>query len=641
MRLRSLIICFALCLSFTVHTGFAQTVNEAATKQLDAQIRAEIAKFKGQVWLHAKNLDTGASYSLNGDQRTRTASTIKLPIMVATFGLVTEGKLKWTDELVLTEAKKVRGSGILFEFHDGLKLTLRDAVHLMITISDNTATNLILDTVTADEVNARMAALGFKNLRSMRKIGGGGESKAFNDASNKRADGTTYGIGMSTPQEMVALLEKIERGEIISPEGSKEMIAILKRQQVHDGVGRHLKGVTIANKTGALDALRADVGILYSPRGRIAYAITTDYMPEADWSPDNPGLLLLSRLSELLLDGLGKPPEAKPAPALPKQEESGQLSKAQFDAIEGSFHDALGTYAELLLANQLIEQGKLPQPPFAIARTEAKLQTALARLPTNDARRAVLQREAEFIRQATVQGAQQLLAQSGRTLAAVRHTAREFANAHAGDVRLEFTDSTVQPVSVKTDKSNKVAVAEGQTPDLFNKWLARYFNVARAEYDELIRELGFADEAELKANYRNVARLVAEVLIRKLALADCAINDFRRARVTNLAAAQHLFKQLRHYKHGNDASRVIIFDRVDGEVKWDSRLDALDVNTLTAERISFLPARPRNGQATVAEFGIKLDGQTVVTFQIKHRRGKAKGTARQYEFSDITTRLSL
>ena len=612
----------------------------AQQSSLDARIRAEIATFKGQVWLYAKNLDTGASYSLNGDQRTRTASTIKLPIMVATFGLVAEGKLKWTDELTLTDATKVTGAGILPEFHAGLKLTLRDAVHLMITISDNTATNLVLDAVTADEVNARMDALGFKNLRSLRKIGGGGESKAFSDASNKRADGSTYGIGMSTPQEMVALLERLERGEIVSPAASKEMLAILKRQQFHDGVGRHLKDVEIANKTGALDALRSDVGILYSPRGRIAYAITTDYIPEVDWSPDNPGLLLLSRLSELLLDGLGKPPETKPAP--PKQEEeSAPLSKQAFDNIEGHFHDALGTYAELLLANQLIEQAKLAQTPFATAKTEAKLNAALALLPTADVRRTRLQREVEYIRSAAQQGAQTLLADSGKTLAAVRHTPREFANAHAGDVRLEFNDGTALPVSVKTDKSHKVAVAEGQTPDLFHKWLARYFNVARDEYDGLIRELGFADEAELKSNYRNVARLVAEVLIRKLSLADCAANDFSRARVTNLAAAQHLFKQLRHYKHGNDDSRVIIFDRADGEVKWDSRLDAIDVNALSAERISFLPARPRNGAATATEFGVKIDRQTVVTFQIKHRRGKAKGTARQYEFSDVTTRLSL
>jgi beta-lactamase class A len=627
------LFCFSLILWFAPFTC-AQT-----TPALDARIRTEIATFKGQIWIYAKNLDTGVTYSLNGDQRTRTASTIKLPIMAAAFGLVADGKAKWTDELTLTEAKKVSGAGILFEFHDGLKITLRDAVHLMITISDNTATNLVLDHITADAVNERMDALGFKHLRSLRKIGGGGESKAFSDPINKGADGSTYGIGMSTPQEMVALLEKLERGEIISPAASKEMIAILKRQQFHDGVGRRLKGVTIANKTGALDALRSDVGILYSPRGRIAYALTTDYIPEIDWSPDNPGLLLLSRLSELLVDGLGKAPAAKPA--APPQEQDEARNKQAFDVIEGSFHDALGTYAELLLANQLIEQGKLAQPRFAVAKTETKLNAALAQLPEADARRARMQREVAHIRSAAQLGAQQLLANSGKTLAAVRHTAREFADAKAGDVRLEFSDGTALPVSVKTDKSNKVAVAEGQTPDLFNKWLARYFNVTREEYDGLLRELGFAGEAELKSHYRNVARLVAEVLIRKLALENCALNDFSRARVTNFAAAQHLLKQLRHYKHGADHSRVIIFDRADGEVKWASRLDAVDLDTLTAERITFLPARPRHGQPTATEFGLKLDRQTVVTFQIKHRRGSAKGTARQYEFSDITTRLSL
>ncbi len=631
----------SLAVCFWLVTGLLAQVcaqNATLTKAIDARVRAAITDFKGQVWLYAKNLDTGESYGVNADERTRTASTIKLAIMVEAFARVAEGKAKWNDELLLTKEKQVRGSGVLFELSDGLKLTLRDCVNLMIVVSDNTATNLVLDYLTTDAVNARMEALGLKAIRSLRKIGGGGESKAFAEAWNKRADGSAYGIGVSTPHEMVTLLERIERGEVVSPEVSKEMIALLKRQQDRNGMVRRLKGVEVASKAGALDALRSDVGIVYSPRGRIAMALTVDYMPEVNWSADNPGLLLLARLSEILVDGLGKA-EQKP-PVLPSKPSEG-ISKAEFDVIEGSFHDALGTYAELLLANQLIEQGRLTQTRFAVAKTEAKLQAALARSPSTDARRALLQREVEFIRSAAQQGAQQLLTDSGKTLAAVRHTAREFANAHAGDVRLEFTDGTALPVSVKTDKSNKVAVAEGQTPDLFNKWLARYFNVSREEYAGLIRELGFADEAELKANYRNVARLVAEVLIRKLALADCAINDFRRARVTNLAAAQTLFKQLRHYKHGNDDSRVIIFDRADGEVKWDSRLDALDVNAVTAERISFLPARPRNSQATATEFGLKIDRQTIVTFQIKHRRGKAKGTARQYEFSDITTRLSL
>jgi hypothetical protein len=86
------------------------------------------------------------------------------------------------------------------------------------------------------------------------------------------------------------------------------MIAILKRQQSRDGLGRRLKKVESASESGALDALRSDVGIIYGTGGRIALAITVDGMPEPDWSPDNPGLLLISRLSQILVEELSSPP---------------------------------------------------------------------------------------------------------------------------------------------------------------------------------------------------------------------------------------------------------------------------------------------------------------------------------------------
>ena len=85
------------------------------------------------------------------------------------------------------------------------------------------------------------------------------------------------------------------------------MLEILKRQQYQDGIGRALSGVTKATKPGALDRLRSDVGIVYGDRGRIAMAITVDDLPETVWSVDNPGFLMLSRLSAILLDGLGRP----------------------------------------------------------------------------------------------------------------------------------------------------------------------------------------------------------------------------------------------------------------------------------------------------------------------------------------------
>ena len=629
---------FALLLAFSFTAG---TSAQTSATSLDARIKAAVADFKGQVWIHAKNLDSGVVYSLSGDQRTRTASTIKLPIMVAAFGLVADGKLKWTDELNVTEAKKVAGAGILFEFHDGLKITLRDAVHLMITISDNTATNLVIDAVTTDEVNARMDVLGFKNLRSMRKIGGGGESKAFGDASNKRADGSTYGIGMSTPQEMVALLEKLERGEIVSPEASKEMISILKRQQFHDGAGRNLKNVTIANKTGALDALRSDVGILYTPRGRIAYALTTDYIPEIDWSPDNPGLLLLSRLSELLIDGLSQPQEQSPAKKEKEEPSMADNAKTTFEITEGIFHDGLGTFAELALANKLIELAQLKQKAFDWSASEAKMRAAIARLPESQLqRRRVFEKEIANVSSGAARGAAELLEKfKPSTLMEVKHVARDFADAKAADLQLIFSDHTVLPLSVKTDKSGKLAPAGGQTSDIRAKWAERYFRISSAEFDALAGELGFASEAELKSHSLNVAQLVAQVLIRKLGLTDCTPTNFSKARVTDLAAAKFLFHQLLQFKHGSDGSQIIIFDRKTGAVKWKSLLEEVDIDGLTSQRISFRPSRPRGGNRSSVEFGIKIDDKAVVTFQVKRRRGKAKGTARQDEFSDITTRL--
>ena len=106
-----------------------------------------------------------------------------------------------------------------------------------------------------------------------------------------------------------------------------------------------------------------------------------------------------------------------------------------------------------------------------------------------------------------------------------------------------------------------------------------------------------------------------------------------------LFRSKHLFRQLLRFKHGNDGSTVIIFDRENGAVQWESKLEGIDVEKLTAERISFRPSRPRGGESIASEFGVKIDGQVVVTFQVKHKRGKARGSERQFEFSDITTRL--
>jgi len=269
---------------------------------LDEKIKAEIQTFSGKVWIYAKNLDTGKDYSLRADEQVRTASTIKLPIMTEVFHQIAQGKINWTDEFTLTKQNKQAGSGTLGEFSDGAKVDLKSATHLMIVVSDNTATNLILDKVSSNNVNAFMESLGLKQTKSLRKIGGGGDSKAFDEPLNK-----LFGIGVSSSKDMAKLLEMLERGEVVSKEASAEMIAILKRQQYTDGLARNtFDTVPSATKSGALDRLRSDVGIVYTRRGRIVMAITVDDMPIVHYSMDNAGNELIWRLSQILQDGLGK-----------------------------------------------------------------------------------------------------------------------------------------------------------------------------------------------------------------------------------------------------------------------------------------------------------------------------------------------
>jgi beta-lactamase class A len=282
-------------------SGMTAQPQSPTSQSLESRVRAEVAPFKGKVFLHAKNLDTGQTYSFNGDERVRTASTIKIAVMIEAFARVAEGRAKWTDELVLTKAARYGGSGILPELSDGLRLTLQDAVRLMMVLSDNTATNMVLDYLTTDAVNERLNSLGFKATRIMRRVGGGGESKEGKLADNLKR----FGLGATTTREMVQIMEKLERGEIVSKEASNQMLELMKREQGRNSIGRDMPGVPMASKYGALDALRSCVATLYTKQGKIAIAITVDEMPEVVWSVDNPAYLLMMRLSSILAEELG------------------------------------------------------------------------------------------------------------------------------------------------------------------------------------------------------------------------------------------------------------------------------------------------------------------------------------------------
>jgi len=302
MKTRLLILLIVLISYAAPAQRQTRATGPLATVTIDDKIKQALDGFAGKAFIYAKNLDTGREYGLRADEHVRTASTIKLPIMAEAYRQVAAGKVAWTDELILTKAKKVSGSGVLFEFSDDTKIDLRTAVNLMIVVSDNTATNLVLDRIGADSVNEFMDELGLTATRSMRKVFGGGDSRAGLESQNK-----VFGLGRSSARDMVKLLEKLERGEVVSKEASAEMIAILKRQQYKDGIGRAVPDfISVASKSGALDRLRSDVGIIYTRRGRIAMAVTIDDMRVVAYDEENPGLAMIWKLSQILQEGLGR-----------------------------------------------------------------------------------------------------------------------------------------------------------------------------------------------------------------------------------------------------------------------------------------------------------------------------------------------
>lgn len=278
-------------------------------QSLNERLQGRIGGFPGTVSLYAKNLDNGRVVEIRGTSPVRTASTIKLPVLCAVYDAVARGQAKWTDPLTVTAAEKVSGTGVIAsELSDGVQLPLRDVTHLMIVLSDNTATNMVIERFGADTVNAYLDRIGLTGTRLMRKIRGDGPMLAAASgwsAAGKLPENQKYGIGRSTPRDMVTILERLERGEIVSPDASREILAVMKRCQDGTGIRRRLQGLVVANKTGSLDALRSDVGIAYAKGGRVAMAITVDDMPKPDWSPDNPGSLLIADLAHILVEGLG------------------------------------------------------------------------------------------------------------------------------------------------------------------------------------------------------------------------------------------------------------------------------------------------------------------------------------------------
>jgi beta-lactamase class A len=232
-------------------------------QRLSNEIHSYALKFSGRLGIVIKDLQTKQSIEINSDNLFPSASLVKLPIMAAYFQAEKDGKVSLSEKLTLKKKHKARPRTRLSRMKSGTKIEIRDLIEAMITKSDNTATNVLVE------------ALGFKCLnKSFDRFGLSKTDirRGIMDLSkrNKGIDNLT------TPQDMALFLESIYRGELVSTQASREMLKILKRQKINDRIPVSFpESIVIAHKTGLLSNAVSDVGIVFTRKGDFIICILT------------------------------------------------------------------------------------------------------------------------------------------------------------------------------------------------------------------------------------------------------------------------------------------------------------------------------------------------------------------------------
>ncbi len=214
-----------------------------------------IRAFPGDVGLYYRALGEDWAETHNPDLPLVAASVIKIPVMVTAFRDIAAGKLDADEIISIKHGDKMPSCGALTYMHDGLEVTLADLITLMIILSDNTATNILIDRLSPDYVNRTMEALGIPGIALQRRL--------FDRALLERGINNTVtarGVGM--------LLERMAAGTLLGKDLDDRMIGILLNQRLNGKLPffLHSKGVRCAHKTGEDDGITHDVGIIYSER---------------------------------------------------------------------------------------------------------------------------------------------------------------------------------------------------------------------------------------------------------------------------------------------------------------------------------------------------------------------------------------
>lgn len=269
LKFRGQKILVGLAISLVVLAGFNLRAEDKVS-QLENRLRGQLAAVRdsldGVLGLAVRDLSSGQTFFLNENEIFPQASSIKVAILLEVLKQAEENRLRLDEFIDLKPESKVGGGPILIYLgYPSLKISIRDLCVLMVVLSDNTATNLLIDRVGMEAVNERLASLGLKQTRLRRKMMDLGAAEEGRE-------------NISTPREMMSLLERVWQGKILGREYRQlyfDLLSLPKDSPLQQAVP---EGVTVADKPGELEAVRCDSGLVFLKKRPYIICVMTTYL---------------------------------------------------------------------------------------------------------------------------------------------------------------------------------------------------------------------------------------------------------------------------------------------------------------------------------------------------------------------------
>ena len=265
---------------------------------LEKRIEAELASYDGEMSIYINDLK-GNIITRNPDELFETASTIKTYILACLFEKIERGEASLEDELVYKKEHFVDGSGVFRALSFGTKMCVKDVATLMIIVSDNIATNMMIEYLGIDTINASIQGFGCTHTVLHNPI-------HFDQYAQ---------LGTTTPRDYASMFERLVKGELVSPNASAQMLEIFKQQHYNSMLTKYFPPyfldsedtgdeelISIASKSGSMDACRNDGGIVFTPYGPYIIVMMNKNFSDAIYYDEHPATVFGAKVSRMILD---------------------------------------------------------------------------------------------------------------------------------------------------------------------------------------------------------------------------------------------------------------------------------------------------------------------------------------------------